>query len=112
MSSQERKEAPAQSTADTNVASAGAGGAGAGSTAAMASAASLRAVVTGATGAIGEQLVGELLRRPHRWQRVTTVGRRALKVPPEFGIDQAAEEASGRLVQQYVHPAHSAPVTY
>jgi len=63
----------------------------------------LRAVVTGATGAVGSALVGELL-SSSTWSRVTTVGRRAVSaLPPEFKkVDIAAETKSGRLVQHVV----------
>ncbi len=59
----------------------------------------LVAVVTGATGAIGKQLVGELLSSP-RWRRVVVVGRSRVTVPPTFGIDTAAEEASGMMMKE------------
>lgn len=61
----------------------------------------LRAIVSGATGAIGKNIVGELLASP-RWGSVITVGRRPVDVPAQFGIDQKAEEASGRLQQHIV----------
>jgi oxidoreductase len=69
-----------------------------------AAAPALSAVVTGGTGAIGRELVVDLLASP-AWGRVTVVGRRRWEPPPSAaarGVDAAAEEAAGRLVQAVV----------
>lgn len=49
----------------------------------------LRAVVVGGTGAVGREIVGQLLASPH-WSEVVTVGRRAVEVPASYsGWDPA-----------------------
>ena len=71
----------------------------------------LRALITGATGAIGKCLVGELLSSP-RWH-VVVVGRKRVDIPPSYGIDVAEAERTGRLVQHTVNMdalSASAPV--
>ena len=65
--------------------------------AAEASGRPLRAVVLGGTGAVGRELVSQLLASP-RWGSVTTLGRRAVDVP---GAEAAQRE--GKL-QQVVVP--------
>lgn len=59
----------------------------------------LIAVVTGATGAIGREVVGELLCSKLNWAKVVTLGRRPVVVPEGYNIDQKNEEEKGRLVQ-------------
>lgn len=60
-------------------------------------------VVTGGTGAIGRELVAELLASP-AWSRITVVGRSKWTVPPNWTgkIDLQEEEKRGRLVQRQV----------
>lgn len=62
------------------------------------------ALVTGGTGAIGRELVAELLASP-AWSRVVLVGRGSKWTPPagwENKVDVKKEEESGRLVQKTV----------
>lgn len=61
----------------------------------------LRAVLIGATGAIGECLLGELLCSKNV-SKVVSLGRRNATVPEEYSVDQKAEEESGRLQQHVV----------
>ncbi|XP_068693316.1 oxidoreductase HTATIP2-like [Montipora capricornis] len=58
----------------------------------------MRAVLIGATGAIGECLLGELLISKHI-SKVVSLGRRNATVPATYSVDQKAEEESGRLEQ-------------
>lgn len=58
----------------------------------------LRAVVTGGTGAIGRELVADLLESP-AWARVTVVGRRPWEAPPTRAAGAAAAPSAARLVQ-------------
>ncbi|XP_029198753.1 protein FMP52, mitochondrial-like [Acropora millepora] len=61
----------------------------------------MRAVLIGATGAVGECLLGELLCSKNV-SKVVSLGRRNAKVPEGYSIDQKAEEDSGRLEQHVV----------
>ncbi len=63
----------------------------------------MHAVVVGATGATGRELVAQLLQRDG-WEKVVTLGRRRLtQLPAEYSVlDLAALERSGRLVQHEV----------
>jgi oxidoreductase len=73
---------------------------------------SLRAVVTGGTGAVGQHVVAQLLQAQAPAWTVVTVGRRPVTLRPEYGLDQAALESSGRLVQHSVDmEALAAPAT-
>ena len=61
------------------------------------------AVVTGGTGAIGRELVAELLASPD-WKSVTVVGRTKWTVPANWTakIDAEKEEKAGRLINKVV----------
>ncbi|GMH41939.1 hypothetical protein BSKO_09858 [Bryopsis sp. KO-2023] len=58
----------------------------------------MKAVVVGATGAVGREIVGQLL-CSDKWEKVTTVGRRALTVPDAY----PEEKWKGTLEQTVVN---------
>lgn len=61
----------------------------------------MKAVLIGATGAIGECLLGGLLISKHV-SKVVSLGRRKATVSASYSVDQKAEEDSGRLEQHIV----------
>lgn len=61
----------------------------------------MRAVIIGATGAIGQCLLGELLSSKNI-SKVVSLGRRNATVLAEYSVDQKAEEESGRLEQHVI----------
>ncbi|XP_031558214.1 oxidoreductase HTATIP2-like [Actinia tenebrosa] len=61
----------------------------------------IKAILVGATGAIGECLLGELVASKN-YSKIVVLGRRESQVPEKYGVDQKAEESSGRLQQHKV----------
>ncbi|KAK3727923.1 hypothetical protein QZH41_016374 [Actinostola sp. cb2023] len=61
----------------------------------------IRAVIVGATGAIGECLLGELIASKN-FASIVVLGRREAQAPSSYDVDQKAEQESGRLKQQII----------
>ncbi|EDO37646.1 predicted protein [Nematostella vectensis] len=61
----------------------------------------LRAVLVGATGSIGECLLGEVLASKN-FSKVIVLGRRDATAPSSYQVDQKVEESSGRLEQHKI----------
>ncbi|XP_020903176.2 uncharacterized protein LOC110241635 [Exaiptasia diaphana] len=61
----------------------------------------LRAVLVGATGAIGECVLGELICSKN-FSSIVVLGRREATAPSSYNADQKAEQESGRLKQHAI----------